>query len=60
MEQLLEKSLDDQFAMEKALKGLENALNRRLMWALLPLGIAVGLIALYIDVSTRLESPFPN
>jgi hypothetical protein len=57
MEQLLEKSLDDQFAMEKALKGLENALNRRLMWGLLPLGIAVGLIALYIDVSTRIAIP---
>lgn len=57
MERLLEKSLNDQFAMEKARKGVENALNRRLMWALLPIGIAVGLIALYIDVSTRIAIP---
>ena len=57
MERLLEKSLDDQFAMEKSRKGVENALNRRLIWALLPLGIAVGLIALYIDVSTRIAIP---
>ncbi|MEE8045464.1 MAG: hypothetical protein V3T49_01355 [Dehalococcoidia bacterium] len=57
MERLLEKSLDDQYAMERARKAVEDRLNRRLLWVMLPLGIAIAVVALYMDISTRIAIP---
>ncbi|MBN4064859.1 hypothetical protein JYU04_03895, partial [Dehalococcoides mccartyi] len=57
MERLLEHSLDDQYALERKRKAYEDALNRRLKWSMLPLGIAFAIVALYIDISTRVAIP---
>jgi hypothetical protein len=57
LERLLEKSLDDQFAIERERKAVEDTLNRRVRWALLPLGVAMAIAALYIDISTRIAIP---
>lgn len=57
MERLLEKSLDDQYAIERERKTVENVLNRRLLWVMLPLGIAMAIAAYYIDISTRIAVP---
>ena len=57
MERLLEKSLDDQYALERERKAVEDVLNRRLRWALLPLGIVFAIAALYLDISTRIAIP---
>ncbi len=57
MEHLLEKSLDDQYAMERERKSAEDVLNRRLIWIMLPLGIAFAIAALYLDISTRIAIP---
>ncbi len=57
MERLLEKSLDEQFAMEQERKAAENKLNRRLIWVMLPLGTAIAIAAYYLDISTRIAIP---
>jgi hypothetical protein len=57
MERLLEKSLDEQFAMENERKAAENKLNRRLIWVMLPLGTAIAIAAYYLDISTRIAIP---
>lgn len=57
MERLLEKSLDDQYALERERKAAEEVLNRRLRWAFLPLGIVFAVAALYLDISTRIAIP---
>lgn len=57
MERLLEKSLDDQFAIERERKAAEEALNKRLIWAFLPFSIAMAIAAMYLDISTRIAIP---
>ena len=57
VERLLEKSLDEQFAMENERKSAENKLNRRLIWVMLPLGTAIAIAAYYLDISTRIAIP---
>lgn len=57
MERLLEKSLDDQYAIEQTRQAAEALLNRRLNWVMLPLGIAFAVIAYCLDMSTRIALP---
>jgi len=57
VERLLEKSLDDQYAIERERKAVEDVLNKRLIWAFMPLGIAMAVAALYLDISTRIAIP---
>lgn len=57
MERLLEKSLDEQFALERERLAAEAKLNRRLRWVMLPLGIAFAVAAYYLDISTRIALP---
>lgn len=57
MERLLEKSLDDQFAMERERKAEEDDPNRRLLWAALPVGVALAIAAMCTS-TYRLESQY--
>ena len=57
MERLLEKSLDDQFAMERERRSAQALLNRRLLWIMFPLGTAFAVAAYYLDISTRVAVP---
>jgi hypothetical protein len=57
VKQHFEKSLDDQFAMERARQDAGSRLNRRLNWVMLPLGIALAVVAYYMDISARIAIP---
>ena len=57
MERLLEKSLDDQFAMERERRSAQALLNWRLLWIMFPLGTAFAVAAYYRDISTRVAVP---
>jgi hypothetical protein len=57
MERLLEKSLDEQYAMEQERRSAQALLNRRLLWVMFPLGTAFAVAAYYLDISTRIAIP---
>ncbi len=57
MERLLEKSLDEQYAMESERRSAQALLNRRLLWVMFPLGTAFAVAAYYLDISTRIAIP---
>lgn len=57
MERLLEKSLDEQYAMERQRRSAQALVNRRLLWVMFPMGTAFAVAAYYLDISTRIAIP---